>query len=96
MSNTLVVVATIVAKPGHAQAVKAALLEVVGPSRAEAGCLRYELHSDNAQAGRFVMLEEWSGMAALELHREMPHIKALVERVGALLDIHVAELTKLA
>jgi quinol monooxygenase YgiN len=95
MSQTLVVVATITAKTGHEAAVEAALRQVVPHSREEAGCLRYELHSDNEQPGRFVMLEEWAGTDALVRHEAMPHFQALGVAIAGLVDIHLARLTKL-
>lgn len=95
MSN-LIVVATIVARPGHEGTVRAALEQVVPPSRAEAGCLRYELHVDNADAARFVMLEEWTGAAALAEHEATAHFKALVAAVGGKADIRVDKLARLA
>ena len=92
----LIVVATIVANPGQQEAVRAALEQVVPPSRAEAGCLRYELHVDNADATRFVMLEEWTGAEALAAHDLTPHFLALGAAVGGKADIRVDKLTKLA
>ena len=95
MSN-LIVVATIVANRGQQDVVRAALEQVVPPSRAEAGCLRYELHADNADAARFVMLEEWTGAEALALHEATPHFQALVGAVGGKAEIRVEKLTKVA
>lgn len=95
MSN-LIVVATIVANPGQQDVVRAALEQVVPPSRAEAGCRRYELHVDNADAARFVMLEEWTGAEALALHEATPHFQALVGAVGGKAEIRVDKLAKVA
>lgn len=95
MSQTLVVVATITAKPGHEAVVEAALRQVVPPSREEAGCLRYELHVDNAQPGRFVMLEEWAGAEALALHEGMVHYQALGQAVAGKVDVSLERLTRL-
>ena len=96
MSNSLVVVATLVAKPGHEATLRAALELVVPPSRAEAGCSRYELHSDNEQAGRFVMLEEWRDGAALQQHETTAHFQALVRSIAGLADVQLSKLTKIA
>lgn len=96
MENTLVVVATITAKAGHETAVRQALQSAVPPSRNEAACLRYELHEDRQQAGRFVMLEEWTGADGLALHETLPHFATLVAAIGAVADIHVAKLDKIA
>lgn len=95
MSN-LIVVATIVAHAGQQGIVRAALEQVVPPSRAEAGCLRYELHVDHADAARFVMLEEWTGLDAHAEHETTAHFKALVAAVGGKADIRVDKLAKLA
>lgn len=96
MENTLVVVATITAKPGHEAAARQALETVVPPSRGEAACLRYELHLDHGQPGRFIMLEEWTDAAALTQHESTPHFAALVAAIGTLADIQVAKLSKIA
>ncbi|MFY0576304.1 putative quinol monooxygenase [Cystobacter fuscus] len=94
--STLVVVATITAKAGQQEIVRSALERVVPPSRAEAGCLRYELHHDNSDTARFVMLEEWRGAEALRQHEATPHFQALIAAIGGLAQVHVAKLTKLA
>ena len=82
MSDTLKVVAIIIAKPGQADVVKAACAPLVEASRNEAGCLHYELVADNNNPHRFIMLEEWTSKAALELHTTMTHYKAFGAIVG--------------
>lgn len=96
MNNVLVVVATLVAKPGHEATLRTALEQVVPPSRAEAGCARYELHSDHEHAGRFVVLEQWSGAEALRLHEATPHFQALVKAIGGVADIQISRLSQIA
>ena len=91
----LVVVATLTAKPGHEAALKAALEKIVAPSRAEAGCSRYELHGDIEQAGRFVMIETWRDQQALTEHEATPHCHTLVQEVGGKADVQVVKLDKL-
>ncbi len=96
MSTLLVVVATLVAKPGHEATLKAAPERLVPPSRAEAGCSRYELHADNAQPGSFVMLEEWRDLDAVQEHEATPHFKALLQAIDGKADLHIVQLTKIA
>jgi quinol monooxygenase YgiN len=96
VTQPLIVVATIVAKAASAPFVRAALERVVPPSRAEAGCARYDLHVDNATPGRFVMLEEWSGDAALAAHETTPHFAALVREIAGLAEVRIDKLTKIA
>ncbi|AVR97081.1 putative quinol monooxygenase [Pseudoduganella armeniaca] len=95
MSN-LIVVANITAKEGQREVVRAALEAVVPPSRAESGCLRYELHVDNANADRFVMLEEWTGAEALAAHEKTAHFRDLVVAVVGKATLQIDKLTKLA
>ncbi|MDO8039614.1 putative quinol monooxygenase [Janthinobacterium sp. SUN137] len=93
---TLTVVATIDAQADHTDAVRTALEAVVTPSRAESGCLRYELHLDNKIPTRFIMLEEWINKAALTAHYATPHFLTLVAATdGKAVKIDVAELSKL-
>ena len=41
---------------------------LVGPSRREKGCIRYELWRDNEDPTRFAMVEEWESDADLDAH----------------------------
>ena len=91
----LIVVATITAQPGQEATVRAALERVVPHSRAEAGCLRYDLHGDVADPARFVMLEAWKDAAALAEHEATPHFQELVASIGGKATIAVAKLNQL-
>lgn len=72
-ANELRLIADVTAKPAHVDAVRAALQRLVEPSRAEAGCLQYDLHEDLEQPGRFVFFERWTDAAALAAHARAPH-----------------------
>jgi quinol monooxygenase YgiN len=78
----LSVVATISAKSEFLSEVRQALDKVVAPSRAEAGCLQYDLHLSRDKPGSFVMIERWQDDATLDRHMATPHFAAL----GAALD----------
>lgn len=78
----LSVVASISAKPEFRVAVRQALEAVVPPSRAEPGCLQYDLHVARDNPDGFVMIERWSDDATLDRHMATPHFAAL----GAALD----------
>ena len=94
MSN-LIIAATIDAHAGHEALVRAELEKMIAPSRAEAGCVRYELHVDTTAANRFVMLEEWRGEEAFRIHEATPHFQALVAAVGGKADIGLRKLAKI-
>lgn len=95
MSN-LIIVATLAAKPGQEAAIRAALEGMIAPSRAEPGCVRYELHVDQANPARFTMLEEWRGEEAFGIHEASAHFKNFLTEVAGKAEISLAKLTKIA
>ncbi len=78
------IVAEATAKPGKADALRAALLAMIPPSVAEPGCVAYELHEDRAEAGHFVFVERWTDAAAFAFHTATPHFQALGPQIADL------------
>ena len=72
----LTIVAHIHAEPDHIEAVKTALQNLVAPTRAEAGCLQYDLHQDNAEPAHFMFFENWTSRDTWQDHMGSDHIKA--------------------
>jgi len=79
---SLSVVATISAKSGFRAEVRQALDKLIAPSRAEAGCLQYDLHIVRDNPDSFEMIERWQDDATLDRHMATAHFAAL----GAALD----------
>lgn len=50
--------------------------EIMKHSKAEEGNNSYHLYEDTLEPNSFVMLEEWSDLAAIEYHNETEHFKA--------------------
>ncbi|MYM35659.1 antibiotic biosynthesis monooxygenase [Duganella sp. FT94W] len=90
----LIIVATITAKEGYEVLVREALQQVVPPSRAEAGCIRYDLHIDLGNHASFIMLEAWCDEAALAEHEATPHFQQLVNRIGGKADLQILKLNQ--
>lgn len=86
MSNHVKIMAVLTAKPGKAEELKSLLLGMLGPSRAEAGNLRYDLWEDQAAPGRFILDELYVDQAAIASHRDSPHFKAYLTKVGDLAE----------
>lgn len=86
MSSPLTLIATIIARPGQAEAVEAGLRQLVPPSQAEAGCLQYNLHLHQEQPGRFIMVEQWQDAAALSAHQQTAHFLHFGQTCGSLLE----------
>jgi quinol monooxygenase YgiN len=91
----LIVVATITAKDGNEAIVRAALERIVPFSRAEDGCLRYDLNVDLGNHASFVMLEAWRDEEALAAHDGTPHFLELVDTIGGKADIQIVKLNQL-
>lgn len=89
----LTVVARIEARPGKEQEVRNELTKLLSPTRAEQGCLHYELHESAERPGLFLFYETWSDESALRAHFETPHLRNLAARTEELL-VRPAEITK--
>lgn len=75
---TLAVFATITPKPEHLDAARQAIVGILQDTRAEAGCLTFDLHEDPV-AGKLYLYEIWSGQAALDAHYAQPYTKAVCQ-----------------
>ncbi len=74
------------AKPGKEDALKEAIMACVAPTRAEAGCINYDLHQSSEDRGKFILYENWVSKKALDEHLEMPYLvnlKAKAEELCA-------------
>ncbi len=97
MKDALTIVARIEAKPDQVEFVTSELLKVMEPTRAEAGCLQYDLHQDNENPAVFLMFENWETRDLWQDHMNSDHLKAFREAVGdALAGIVVSEMSQIA
>lgn len=51
------------------------MIELVEPTRAEAGCLRYELLQSSVAPTEFVVVEEWTDERAINQHLQSAHVE---------------------
>lgn len=75
MPDNITVVAVLRAGEGSAAQVAEVLQRAVAPSLAEPGCRGYVLHRDRSDEHRFVFVEQWADMQAIEAHRQALHYK---------------------
>jgi len=61
---------------GRERELEAHLLSLAAPTRAEPGCLQYDLYRSPEHASQFLRLEVWRSLADLEAHKATPHIRA--------------------
>lgn len=74
------------ARPGAEDAVAAALLAVVPPSRREPGCLGIDAYRSTRDPRLHIVHSRWVDEAAFERHAGLPHTVRFVARVEPLLD----------
>ena len=95
MSKEITVIAIIKAKDGQAEQVEQELLALIDPTRAEDGCITYELNKDTQEPGKFVFYEEWKSKQALDEHLKTPHLQALIAKADQLfaepLDVTICQ-----
>jgi quinol monooxygenase YgiN len=65
------------AAPGRADDLRDALLALVGPTRDEHGCLRYDLHDDRVDPDFFAFYEVWETAEAHAAHDRSDHVRAI-------------------
>ncbi len=93
----LTILAQITALPGKEALVRAELEKLVPITRAEAGCLQYDLHLDNEKPGLFVFYENWESRALWQSHMNAPHLAAYMTATeGAIASFVLNEMSKIA
>jgi len=75
MSGNLHVVATLHAQAGKEEELQTLLEGLLEPTRAEDGCVRYQLLRNEADPSEFTFVEEWVSAEALASHFETEHIQ---------------------
>jgi len=76
------VVAVITAKPGSEKLVGEALSALIEPTRAEAGCVSYDLFVSAADPATFITMETWRSQADLDAHLQTPHVQGALGAAG--------------
>lgn len=76
------VTAVITAKPGAEAAVRDALTALVPQTRAEEGCLDYQLAVSSADPTVFITTEKWRAAADLDTHLQTEHVQRALATVG--------------
>ncbi|MBD2463533.1 antibiotic biosynthesis monooxygenase [Oscillatoria sp. FACHB-1407] len=98
MSEKLTIIGRLKAKPGKEAELRDALLHLVPLSRAEAGCLNYDLHEAIDEPGLFLLYENWTDQAALDLHFSLAHSKEFAANAPNLLaePLHITVLREIS
>jgi quinol monooxygenase YgiN len=73
-------------RAGSEGAAEQALRSVIGPSRAEAGCVSIHAFRSTTDPRLFYIHSCWTGEAAFEAHAGLPHTKNFIEQMESLID----------
>lgn len=91
----LTIVANIKAKPGKVDLVKAELTKLIDITRAEKGCVQYDMHQDNQNPAHFLFFEIWESRDLWQNHMAAQHLKDyLAATEGAIEDFTLNEMTQ--
>lgn len=90
----LTIVAHIHAKPDQIVRVRAELEKLIPTTRAEKGCLQYDLHCDNTDPAHFMFFENWESRELWQTHMNAPHLVAYLKATdGAVAQFTLHEMT---
>lgn len=88
----LTVLARFRAKAGKEAEVHRAITSLIAPTRAEEGCVNYDLHRAQDDPALFFLYETWRCRQDLDDHLAMPYLRAFLEKVSELLaePVHIS------
>lgn len=94
---SLTIVAVITARPGAEAALETRLRGLIGPSRADAGCERYDLHRSVEDPRVFLFYETWASRPDWEAHMKTERLKAFKADAEIMVEsIVIHQMEKLA
>jgi quinol monooxygenase YgiN len=84
-SEAVRVVARIIAQPGKVEELRSILLDIVGQTRKEKGCISYQLLQNKVDPSDFTFVEEWASDSAIDAHFTTPHVQEALSKAASLL-----------
>jgi quinol monooxygenase YgiN len=78
MSDAVRVVVKVVARADAIAEITAIVLKLATQSRKETGCVNYEVLQDTGNPEIFVLIEQWTSVAALDAHNKTAHFHEAV------------------
>lgn len=96
-NQKLTIVARILVKPEKREFVKSELLKLIDITRAEKGCIQYDLHQDNENENLFLFFENWENRTLWQVHMDNQHLADYIKATdGAVDEFIVHEMTHIA
>jgi len=82
----LTVIARIKAKAGKEEVVFHEISSLIAPTRAESGCINYNLHRAQSDPALFCLYETWRSRQDLDEHLATPYLQAFLGKAPDLLS----------
>ncbi|NMH89676.1 putative quinol monooxygenase [Flavivirga algicola] len=93
-NQKLTIVAKILAKAEKRDLVKNELLKLIDITRAEKGCINYDLHQDNQNENLFLFFENWESRELWQEHMNNTHLADYMKATdGAVEEFSLNEMT---
>lgn len=93
----LTIIARILAKEEKREFVKNELLKLIDLTRAENGCINYDLHQDNKNKNLFLFYENWANRDLWLIHKNNRHLAEYLKVTeDAVEEFTVHEMTHIA
>ncbi len=94
--SELKIIATIVVKSEHKEAVIDALHNVVNATRKEEGNISYDLHQNISDDLSYTILEVWKSQDAINIHNESSHFDEFKKAIdGKISDLKIDIIKKI-
>lgn len=94
MTENLIIMATIKAKPSAEKLVEKELLKLIEPTLKEKGCIQYDLHKDNNEPNVFVFYEQWESRDLWQAHMNSKHLSDYMQNTqDAVAEFTLKEMT---
>lgn len=92
----LTIVAHIHANPERVDLVKTELERLIPITRAEEGCIQYDLHQDNENPARFLFYENWESRELWQTHMNALHLADYMKATeGAIAEFTLQEMSRI-
>jgi quinol monooxygenase YgiN len=98
MPKQLTVVAHLVARPHKIDETRKFLLSLIDATRAEPGCIDYDLHQDDDRPAEFTFYENWKNRSEWDKHMETPNLHEFARRADELFAVppHIRLMTMIS
>ncbi len=94
--SKLTIVANITANEDEIDLVRSELEKLIDITRAEAGCINYDLHQDNENPAHFMFYENWDSRELWQTHMGAQHLQDYMAATdGAVAEFTLNEMTNI-